>query len=94
MKIWLAAAIVVLALVSTSCACVLRTGPFIRGTIVDVGNGWLDVRHKSGRVLRVVTTATAATAALKPNVTAFIELEVSRQGLLVAREIRVGGPGN
>ena len=85
--------VLLLAFGSTSCASVLRTESFIRGTIVEVGNGWLDVRHKSGRVVRVITTAvsTAAAAGLKPNVRAFIELEGSHQGPLVARAVRVVG---
>lgn len=47
---------------ATSCAPLLGTDPLIRGTVVDVGNGWLDVRHKSGRVVRVLlTTSTDVT---------------------------------
>ena len=94
MKSLLRMSIVILALVSTSCASVLRTEHFIRGTIVDVGNGWLDVRHKSGRTVRVLTSATGSAAKLKPNVRAFIRLEESAQGPLVAREVRVLDAGN
>lgn len=84
-------AILFLAFGSTSCASLLRTEPFVRGTVVDVGNGWLDVRHKSGRVVRVVTSAasTAAAAGLKPNVRALIQLE--GRGPFVARDVRVFG---
>lgn len=94
MRILLRTGMILLALASTSCASVLRTEPFIRGTIVNVGNGWLDVRHKSGRNVRVLTSATATAAGLRPNVRAFVRLEGSAQGPLVAREVRVLGAGN
>lgn len=85
--------ILLLALGSTACASLLRTEPFIRGTIVDVSDGWLDVRHKSGRVVRVVRTAesTAVAARLKPDVRVFVEVEGSGNGPLVARDVQVGG---
>jgi hypothetical protein len=37
------AAVIATILASTSCASLLRTDPFIRGTVVDVGDGWLNV---------------------------------------------------
>lgn len=91
MKTMLRIGTLLLALGGTSCASLLRSEPFIRGTIVAVGNGWLDVRHKSGRVVRVVTSAasTAAAAGLKPNVRALIQLE--GRGPFVARDVRVFG---
>ena len=93
MKTALRTAILLLALGSTACASLFRTESFIRGTVVDVGNGWLDLRHKSGRVVRVVTTtaSTGAAAGLKPDVRVFVELEGSGKGPLVARDVLVVG---
>ena len=94
MKMRLFAGMFALVMAGTSCASVLATGPFVRGTIVSVGNGWIDVRHKSGRVVRVVTTGTRTPPGLKPNVRAFIELQELEDARLVAREIHVFGTGN
>ena len=82
---------ILLTLASTSCASALRTEPFIRGTIVNVDKDWLDVRHKSGRTVRVLTSAQTTAGGLKPNVRVFISLERLAQGPLVAREVRVLG---
>ena len=83
-----------LVMAGTSCASVLATRAFVRGTIVLLGNGWIDVRHKSGRVVRVVTTGTSTPPGLGPNVRTFIELQELDDARLVAREIHVFGTGN
>lgn len=41
-------------LAAGACAPLLRSEPFVRGTIVGVGDGWVDLRHKSGRVVRIL----------------------------------------
>lgn len=46
--------IVLTAIAATSCTPLLRTDPFVHGTIVNAGDDWLDVRHKSGRVVRII----------------------------------------
>ena len=90
-KMSLFTGIFALVIVGTSCASVLATRPFVRGTIVSVGDGWIDVRHKSGRVVRVVTTGTRTPQGLGPNVKALIELQESDDTRLVAREIQIFG---
>lgn len=64
------AAVVGVVLATASCASLLRTDPFIHGTIVGAGDGWLDVRHKSGRVVRVVITPTTVVAQSTPSAVA------------------------
>ena len=78
-----------LALASTSCASLLQTEPFVRGTIVDVGNGWLDVRHKSGRVVRIPIPGTINAIAPNPGSRAFVILNTPSGASFTAREIRV-----
>lgn len=86
---------------TTSCAPLLATDPLIRGTVVDVGNGWLDVRHKSGRVVRVlITTSTDVTqgravariACVRAGQRTMIML-AQPSGPFFAREVRVFGGG-
>ena len=85
-----------------SCAALLRTEPFIRGSIVATGDGWVDVRHKSGRVVRVLIvpttdvrdgTPSAVAPTLMPGRRTTITL-VAPRGPFVARKVRVAGARN
>lgn len=89
MKTLLRIGMLLLALGSTSCASLLQTEPFVRGTIVDVGNGWLDVRHKSGRVVRIPIPVTINADAPKPGSRALVILNAPSGTSFMAREIRV-----
>ena len=94
--------LLVLALSVTSCAPLLRSEPFIRGTVVATGNGWVDVRHKSGRTVRVLIVPTtvvtrAAPTAVAPPLTRGrrVTLTLAARGApFVARDVRVWGPRN
>ena len=94
--------VLVVVLTATSCAPLLLTEPFIRGSIVATGDGWVDVRHKSGRVVRVLIVPTtvltgAAPTAVTPALTRGrrVTLTLATPGApFVARELRVWGLRN
>ena len=82
-----AAVILYSVLVAAACAPLFQTDAFIRGTVVGIGAGWLDVRHKSGQVVRVLVTPDPA---LAPGVRAIVTLQ-RPGGPFVAKHIRIIG---
>ena len=93
------AAVLAAVVAISACAPLLRTEPLIRGTIVGIGSSSLEVRHKSGRIVRVLIAPTTTVASdtpsatapiLRPGLRTTITLEGSTSPF-VARQVQVFG---
>ena len=99
MRLMRIAAVFSFVFATASCATLLQSDSLLRGTIVGVGSDSMDVRHKSGQIVRVVIAPTTAvvsntqpgtTPRLRLGLRTNITLEESSRPF-IARQVRVFG---